>query len=145
MPDEQPGLRERKKQKTRELIAGTARRLFSARGFDAVTVVEIARAADVAEKTVYNYFPTKEDLVYSGMHSFEQRLLDAVRERKPGESVVSAFGGYLREASGTIAGVAASGELQTIARVITSSPVLVAREQRVFADFTALLAAYLAE
>lgn len=57
------GLRERKKQRTRELIAETARRLFSARGFDRVTVAEIARAAEVSEQTVFNYFPTKEDLV----------------------------------------------------------------------------------
>ena len=55
----QLGLRERKKQQARELIAETARRLFVERGFEGVTVAEIAREADVAEKTVFNYFPTK--------------------------------------------------------------------------------------
>ncbi|TMM00918.1 MAG: helix-turn-helix transcriptional regulator, partial [Actinobacteria bacterium] len=56
------GLRERKKQRTRELIEATARQLFIERGFEAVPVAEIARAAEVSEATVFNYFPTKEDL-----------------------------------------------------------------------------------
>src|SRR3954470_24469510 len=88
MTVEAPGLRERKKEQTRRLIAETARRLFAERGFDAVTVGEVARAADVSEKTVFNYFPTKEDLFYSGMEAFEERLLGAVREREPGETAL---------------------------------------------------------
>ena len=60
------GLRERKKRQTRQLLADTARRLFSERGFEQVSVAEIARAADVSAATVFNYFPTKEDLVFSG-------------------------------------------------------------------------------
>ena len=59
------GLRERKKRQTREAIAAAAMALFVARGFDAVTVAEVARAADVSEKTVFNYFPAKEDLVFA--------------------------------------------------------------------------------
>jgi AcrR family transcriptional regulator len=73
------GLRERKKQRTRELIAETARRLFGERGFDRVTVAEVARAAEVSEQTVFNYFPTKEDLVYFRLESFEEELLRTVR------------------------------------------------------------------
>src|ERR671933_788512 len=85
------GLRERKKAQTRELIAETARRLFTERGFERVSVAEIARTADVSEKTVFNYFPTKEDLVYWRLESFEQELLDTVRSRAPGESALAAF------------------------------------------------------
>src|SRR5919201_222062 len=83
----EPGLRERKKQQRRQLIAETARRLFAERGFDRVTVAEIARAANVSEGTVFNYFPTKADLFYDRMEVFEERLVEAVRARAPGDSV----------------------------------------------------------
>src|ERR671930_2380372 len=97
------GLRERKKQQTRQLIADTARRLFAERGFEAVTVAEVARAADVSEATVFNYFPTKEDLFYSGMEAFEEELLSTIRRREPGESVLGAFGRFVMEPRGLLA------------------------------------------
>src|ERR671939_1868774 len=89
------GLRERKKQRTRQLIADTARRLFAERGFEQVTVAEIAREADVAPATVFNYFPTKEDLFYSRLEAFEDDLLLAIRERPRGQSVIGAFAAFL--------------------------------------------------
>src|SRR5215468_6454709 len=85
------GLRERKKHQTRQLIFQTAARLFAARGFDAVTVAEVARTADVSEMTVFNYFPTKEDLFFAGMQFFEERLLEAVRGRAEGVPASAAF------------------------------------------------------
>src|SRR4051794_35384525 len=85
------GLRERKKRATRQLIAETARRLFAERGFEGVTVAEIAREAEVSEKTVFNYFATKEDLVYWQLEAFEAQLLNAVSGRGPGESALDAF------------------------------------------------------
>lgn len=60
------GLRERKKDQTRQRIAEAALRLFAARGFEAVTVTEIAEAAEVAKATLFAYFPTKESLVLAG-------------------------------------------------------------------------------
>jgi AcrR family transcriptional regulator len=146
----EPGLRERKKQQTRELIAETARRLFSEHGFDGVTVAEIAREADVAVQTVFNYFPTKEDLFYFRMESFEARLLDAVRDRERGETVLAAFRRFLLAPRGVFAQLAAgdsreAGErLRTITRVITSSPALLAREHQVFERYTAALAELIA-
>ncbi len=146
-----PGLRERKKERTRQLIAETARRLFSERGFEQVSVAEIARVADVSEKTVFNYFPTKEDLFYSRLESFEEELLAAVRGRGAGESIIEAFFGFLLEQRGVLASSSRDGDaeatrmLRTITRVITESPALLARERQVFARYTDSLAALIAE
>src|SRR3954453_1517249 len=96
------GLRERKKQQTRELIAETARSLFSERGFEQATVAEIARAANVSTQTVFNYFPTKEDLAYWRLESFEDELMTALRERAPGETVLAAFGRFVRAPRGML-------------------------------------------
>ena len=145
------GLRERKKQRTREHIAATARRLFAERGFERVTVAEVAREAEVAEKTVFNYFPTKEDLFYSRLESFEDELLGAIRERARGKTVVAAFEAFLLTPRGVLSrrGAdehdAALEELRTVTRVITQSPALLAREQRIFERYTASLGALLAE
>src|SRR3954469_4683923 len=96
------GLRERKKEQTRRLIADTARQLFSERGFERVTIAEIAEAADVAVQTVFNYFPTKEDLVYWRLSSFEDELLSAVRDRPPGTSALEAFQTFLLAQQGLL-------------------------------------------
>jgi AcrR family transcriptional regulator len=140
-------LRERKKQRTRELIAQTARRLFKERGFDAVTVEDVARAAEVSRKTVFNYFPTKEDLFFSGFEAFQQRLLAAVREREAGESMISAFSRFLTGSGGLLADPdpAAVERLYEINRLITDSPALLARERQICADSTDALAALISD
>jgi AcrR family transcriptional regulator len=142
-----PGLRERKKLQTRQLIADTARRLFAERSFESVTVADVARAADVSEATVFNYFPTKEDLFYSGLEAFEEELLTTIREREPGESVLAAFGRFVLEPRGLLRAKdpEAVERLAAISRVIEESPALLAREQRIFAGYTHSLAALLAE
>src|SRR3954451_6546949 len=118
------GLRERKKQRTRELIAESARRLFGERGFEAVTVAEIARAADVSAQTVFNYFPTKEDLVYWRLESFEDELLGTIRARAPGESVLTAFGRFVRAPRGMLASYdpETRERLAALTRMIVSNP-----------------------
>jgi AcrR family transcriptional regulator len=85
------GLRERKKRQTREAIAHAAMTLFVEHGFDAVTVADVARAADVSEKTVFNYFPAKEDLVLHGGDERRAALIEAIRSRPPGTSIVAPF------------------------------------------------------
>ena len=139
------GLRERKKEQTRQLIADAARGLFVERGFDAVRVAEVARAADVSEATVFNYFPRKEDLVYGRMESFEDELLAAVRDRAPGESALQAFGRFVLEPRGLLAGKNADEELLAITRMIAESPALLAREEEIFLRYTRSLASLLAE
>jgi AcrR family transcriptional regulator len=140
------GLRERKKEQTRQLIAETARRLFAERGFERVPVAEIARAADVSEQTVFNYFPTKEDLVFWRLGSFEEELLRAISEREPGESVLAAFGRYVRAPRGMLAdqGEETRERLAGVARMIAESPALLAREQQIFARYTDALAELIA-
>jgi AcrR family transcriptional regulator len=141
------GLRERKKAQTRELLAETARRLFAERGFERVSVAEIARIADVSEKTVFNYFPTKEDLVYWRLESFEEELLETIRRRAAGESVLDAFGRFVRQPRGMLGRYdpEARERLAALTRVIVESPSLLAREQQIFAGYTASLAALIAE
>jgi AcrR family transcriptional regulator len=144
----QPGLRERKKAQTRQQIADVARRLFLERGFDAVTVSEIAREANVAEKTVFNYFPSKEDLFYGRLEAFEEELLAAVRDRKPGESVIAAFREFVMKRRGVLQledDQEATKRLRQINRVIGESRALLARERQVFDRYTESLAELLAQ
>ena len=140
----EPGLRERKKGQTRDLIAQTAGRLFAERGFDAVTVAEVARKADVSEVTVFNYFPAKEDLFYVGMEFFEEKLLLGIAERRPGESVLAAFRRLLLESAGRLAEPDAVKVIAKAARIIDASPALQARERGIVARFTERLAAQIA-
>jgi AcrR family transcriptional regulator len=83
------GLRERKKLELRKRLSDLALELFAERGFENVTVAEIAAAANVSEKTVFNHFATKEDLLLGGREEVEARLLRAIQERAPGTSVLS--------------------------------------------------------
>jgi AcrR family transcriptional regulator len=135
------GLRERKKQQTRQQLAETARRLFVERGFDSVTVADVAKQADVAVATVFNYFPTKEDLFYSGMESFEAQLLASVGDRPAGESVLAAFGRVVLEGTPRLATDEAIENIETAARVVGASHSLQAREREIVARYTDELAA----
>jgi len=84
------GLRERKKLQTALRIYRAAVALFDEKGFDAVSVQEIADASEVSKMTVFNYFGTKEDLVFKPMEDHFSDPARAVRDRKPGESAVEA-------------------------------------------------------
>ncbi|HEX3909607.1 MAG TPA: TetR family transcriptional regulator [Solirubrobacteraceae bacterium] len=85
------GLREQKKRLTRQRISDVATTLFVVRGFEHVTVSEIARIVGVSEKTVFNYFPTKESLVFDRADEGVERLAEALRERDAGESPTKAM------------------------------------------------------
>jgi len=139
------GLRERKKRQTRQLIAETAHRLFVERGFDAVTVAEVSRAADVSEGTVFNYFPTKEDLFYGRMEIFEATLVEAVRARPRGESALAAFSRFVLDGTERLEAPETADIIETAARVVTASSALRAREREVVAQYTESLATLLAE
>jgi AcrR family transcriptional regulator len=95
--EEEPlGLRERKRQRTRETIARVALDLFDRQGFQETTIAQIAEAADVSPRTVSAYFPHKEDLAFPDVEeefaSFEARL----RERAPDETAIDAMRAIIR-------------------------------------------------
>jgi AcrR family transcriptional regulator len=85
------GLRERKKLQQREHIADTAAALFAERGYDSVSMSDVARAADVSDQTIYNYFPTKPDLVLDRADEYRNLYAQAVRERAPDQSPADAL------------------------------------------------------
>src|SRR4051794_37537667 len=117
------GLRERKKRASRDAIAATARRLFAERGYDAVTVAEVAAAADVSEKTVFNHFPTKEDLAFAGREEGIAAMVAAIAQRPAGRSVLDVFRSFT---AAVIDEAIAPGDedLLAVARIIRSSPSL---------------------
>jgi AcrR family transcriptional regulator len=129
-------LRETKKLQTRERIAAEAMRLFATRGFDHVTVAEVAEAAQVSEKTVFNYFPTKEDLFFDEVPARAAAFAAAVREREPGESAIAA----LRRLQGRDSSRLTSEHFAAFARIIEESPALQAKELEVMRYFADTLA-----
>jgi AcrR family transcriptional regulator len=140
----EPGLRQRKKEQTRQAIYEAARRLFAERGFDRVAVAEVAREANVSEVTVFNYFPTKEDLFYAGMHFFEEELLEAVRSRKPGESALRAFRRKLLDSVEGLRSKERFGAIKKATETFAASPSLAARERQIVDRYTRALAELLA-
>jgi AcrR family transcriptional regulator len=143
------GLREDKKEQARRQIAETAWRLFADRGFERVTVAEVADQARVAKATVFNYFPTKEDLLFSRLEAYGQRLVEAVAARPAGETALAAFRRNLLDTGGLL-GQAEAGDahamerLRTFHRVIAASQALQAREHQALAATAGALAALLA-
>jgi AcrR family transcriptional regulator len=111
-----------------------------------VTVAEIARSADVSEGTVFNYFPSKEDLVYQRMDVFQQEMLDAIRHRPVGESLLGAFRRFILTPRGftTSKDPDAAEQLRAISEVIANSPALLAREQQILDRYTRALAELIA-
>jgi AcrR family transcriptional regulator len=90
-----PGLRERKKQHTRETIERVALQLFAQRGYDETTLAEIAEAADVSPRTIFSYFESKEDIVFCDGPVFFERLEQALTQRPPGTTTVDALREFL--------------------------------------------------
>ena len=133
------GLRDLKKQQTRQAIADMALRLFMKRGFDHVTVAEVAEEAGVSEKTVFNYFHSKEDLFFDEVDEREAALVAAIRDRRPDESILAA----LRRSQLAGCGRMCSAGFAGFARLIEESQALRAKELEVMARSSAGLAAAL--
>jgi len=121
-----PGLRERRKQETRQAISDIATVMFADRGFDEVTIAQVADAAGVAKMTVTNYFPRKEDLVFDRAEAVERHLADVITARAPGESILAAIRRDYAEAVAR-ADVTLGLSSPAFARMIRSSPMLASR------------------
>ena len=133
------GLRETKKLATRQHIADMAMRLFVQRGFDHVTVAEIAAEAGVSEKTVYNYFPAKEDLFFDEVPERARAIAEAIRSRPDGEPILTTL---RRLQVGESARLSSPGFV-VFARVLEGSPALRAKELEMMAVFAQALGAAL--
>ncbi|WP_067135558.1 TetR/AcrR family transcriptional regulator [Microtetraspora malaysiensis] len=135
------GLRERKKQETRQQISDTASWLFMQRGFDTVTVAEIAEAAGVSTKTVFNYFPRKEDLFLDRIPEATDLIARTVRERpadmEPLTALRQAAVRLVREGH-PLGGIGEGYE--HFARVVVNSPALRARVREFVDEVEDLLA-----
>ena len=121
-----PGLRQRRKQETRQAISDIATVMFADRGFDEVTIAQVADAAGVAKMTVTNYFPRKEDLVFDRAEAVIRHLADVITGRAPGESMLAAIRRDYAEAIAR-ADVTLGLSSPAFAGMILSSPALIAR------------------
>jgi AcrR family transcriptional regulator len=132
------GLRARRKQETRQAISDIATRMFVERGFEEVTIAQVADAAGVAKMTVTNYFPRKEDLVFDRAEAVVRHLADVIAARAPGESMLAAI---RRDYAEAIARAEVTLGLSTpgFAQMILSSPVLTSRVLEMLAERERLL------
>ncbi|GAA0602560.1 TetR family transcriptional regulator [Actinomadura livida] len=142
-----PGRRERKKQRTREALVDAAFDLFSAKGFDATTVEEIADAVDVSSRTFFRYFASKEDVALTFQEEQTRAIMAALAERPADEPIMTA----LRRAVVVIARACEAGELgfdpgrfQCMLSMMNDSPALMAgslehaqKKQTILIDFVA--------
>jgi AcrR family transcriptional regulator len=137
------GLRERKKRQTRQAILAVAKELFEARGYDQVTVAEIADEANVSVKTLFTYFRSKEDLAFAGESQLRDQLVAAVRSRPEETSAVDAIAAVLTELAAT--GQDGTERLEGYHRVMGDSDALQSRLRRMWAGYEDALAEVLAE
>jgi len=137
-----PGRRERKKAATRQAIADAALELFIARGYDEVTVRDIAEHADVSTTTLFTHFPGKEALVFDRERDVREQLTRAVRDRTSGQGVLDALRVH---AITHWAAIASDPQLEPLEALIAATPALQEYEERMWARHAAALAVVIAE
>ncbi len=132
------GLRERKKEHTRRAIEDAAFRLFAERGFQATTVADIAEAADVAPRTFFAYFPSKEDVVFADFDATSEALAGRLRDRLPGESTFDALRAWL---IGLLPDLEADESREALRhRLCSEYESIAAHERHLMARFEAIIA-----
>ncbi len=138
--------RTRKRLVTRQAISDAATRLFMERGFDRVTIDEIAEAADVGRMTVFNHFPRKEDMFFDREQEAHDVAFEAVRLRSPGTSPIKALGELAHRMTDQLEPTfPLFADTQAFVETAQASEALKARARQMRDDFVAALAAVLAE
>jgi AcrR family transcriptional regulator len=135
------GIRAQRKRATRDELLLTASELFARRGYDHVTVAEIAAGAGVSVKTLFQHFRSKEDLLLAELDQTHERLLDALRERSPGDSPVDALVAWL---SAELEDSRPDG-LERWERTVGNSPSAAALRRRLFEQWETAIARVLAD
>ena len=120
-----PGLRQRKRQQTRERLTQAAIALFLERGFEATTLDDIAAAADISRRNFFHYFASKEDVVFAWQDESTAALIAAVAARPPDESLLTAAENAILATVTQLK----PGEATAIARLKRDNPALQARDQ----------------
>src|SRR5277367_364037 len=120
-----PGLRERKRQQTRERLTRMAMALFRERGFEATTLDDIAAAADISRRSFFHYFASKEDVVFAWQEEITAALIDAVAARPAAESMLTAA----ENAILAMVRQLEPGEAIAMAQLKRDNPALQARDQ----------------
>jgi AcrR family transcriptional regulator len=134
-----PGLRERKKQKTRDTIIRVALELFAERGYEQTTIAEIAEAAEVSPRTIFAYFPSKEDIVFCDFPAIQERLAQALRERPEGATALDALRDFIA------ASMSPDRNELVRKRILASDETLRRNKRARFAPFEQLMVEALAE
>ncbi len=142
MTETTPGRRERKKAATRQAIADAALELFLERGYDAVSIRDVAEAADVSTTTVFKHFTGKEALVFDRDADRESELLSVVGDRRNGEGVLDAL---RRHALDTSVELAAHPSAASFTELVQATPALRDYSERMWTRHTASLGAAIAE
>lgn len=131
--DGKPGLRERKKQQTRAAISEAAITLFLEHGFTQVSVVQVAEAAEVSKRTLFAYFPTKEDLVVHRLADHQTEAARVVRTRPPHTNPLTALREHFLKGlheRDPITGLNDRPEVRALHRMILNAPTLVTRMEQ---------------
>ncbi|MER6128005.1 TetR/AcrR family transcriptional regulator [Streptomyces sp. NPDC001795] len=131
--DGKPGLRERKKQRTHAAISDAAIALFLEHGFNQVSVAQVAEAAEVSKRTLFAYFPAKEDLVVHRLADHETEIARVVRARPPGTAPLTAVREHFLKGLSErdpITGLNDHPQVRRLHRMILDAPSLVARMER---------------
>jgi AcrR family transcriptional regulator len=138
--DQPAGLRERKKQRTREAITRAALELFAERGYDATTLADIAEAADVSTRTIFAYYASKEDILFCDFAVMRDALAQALAARPAGEDALTTLRDFIVSTA-----YEKSKQQQKLQRIIESDETLSSHKRARLAQVQELLAAAIAE